>query len=105
MPEQIVNWQSDKESCSFTIKGMADLTLKYNSKEPFHRVEVIPVGKPPIDFTLNIRLEPGEQDEGKTTGIMEIDTNLNPMMAMVAKRPLENLVDAMSKKLNDIFGE
>jgi len=28
MPEQIVNWQSDKDTCSFSIKGMADLKLK-----------------------------------------------------------------------------
>ncbi len=105
MPEQIVNWQSDKESCSFTIKGMADLSLKYNRKEPFHTIEVMPVGKPPINFTLTIRLEPGQQEERKTTGIIEIDSNLNPMMAMIAKRPLENLVNAMSKKLNEIFGE
>ena len=104
MPEQIVNWQSDKDSCSFTIKGMADLHLTYSRKEPFHTVVVEPVGKTPINFTLTIRLESNEQDERKTTGIMEIDTNLSPMMAMIAKQPLENLVSEMSKRLNDFFG-
>ncbi len=103
MPEQIVNWKSDKETCSFTIRGMADLSLKYSRTEPFHSVEVVPVGKPPIDFTLAINLEPHEQDDMKTTGIIEIDSNLNPMMTMIAKRPLENLVNAMSQKLNEIF--
>ena len=103
MPEQIVNWQSDKESCSFTIKGMADLHLVYSKKEPNHLVEVIPVGKTPIQFTLSIRLEPHGADENQTDGIVEVDANLNPMMAMVAKSPLENLVNAMRKKLNEIF--
>ncbi|NOX87000.1 MAG: SRPBCC family protein [Chlorobi bacterium] len=103
MPEQIVNWKSDKENCSFTVKGMADLSLKYSHKEPFHTIEVVPAGKSPIDFTLTITIESREQDDRKTTGIIEIDTNLNPMMAMIAKRPLENLVNAMSERLNEIF--
>jgi len=32
MPDQITNWVSDKESCSFTIQGMADIKLTYDEK-------------------------------------------------------------------------
>ncbi len=103
MPEQVINWKSDKESCSFTIKGMANLKLKYSKKEPFHTIEVVPDGKTPINFKLSIRLETDELNEQKTTGAVEIDANLSPMMAMIAKRPLENLVNVMGEKLNGVF--
>jgi len=27
MPEQIINWKSTEDTCSFTIKGMTDLSM------------------------------------------------------------------------------
>jgi len=103
MPEQVVNWKSDTETCSFTVSGMADLRLKYSRKEPPKLILVVPDGKSPIDFTLIIKLEVNDLDEQKTTGVIEINAKLNPMMAMIAKRPLENLVNVMGERLNGIF--
>lgn len=103
MPEQVVNWKSDSETCSFTISGMADMRLKYSRKEPPKLILVVPDGKSPIDFTLIIKLEVNDLDEQKTTGVIEINASLNPMMAMIAKRPLENLVNVMGERLNGIF--
>jgi len=34
---------------------------------------------------------------------VEIDANLNPMMAMIARKPFENLVNAMAENLNKAF--
>ena len=28
MPEQVIDWKSTEDSCSFTIKGMTDLTMR-----------------------------------------------------------------------------
>jgi len=103
MPEQVINWQSDKETCSFTIEGMADIKLKYTLKNPYNTIRVEPVGKSPITFDLTVNLEINTLDEQKTIGKITINAALNPMLAMVAKRPLENLVDVMSEKLNGIF--
>ena len=103
MPEQVTNWKSDKDSCSFTIQGMADLTLKYTKKVPFHTIKVEPEGKSPIEFDLNVNIEVDQLNENKTKGYFEVNAKLNPMLAMLAKRPLENLVDVMSDKLNKIF--
>jgi carbon monoxide dehydrogenase subunit G len=104
MPDQVTNWQSDKETCSFTIEGMADIKLKYAAKEPFNTIKVEPEGKSPIKFDLTLNLEADTLDEQKTIGTIVINAALNPMLAMMAKRPLENLVDVMSEKLNGLFG-
>ena len=69
MPEQVTNWQSDKETCSFTIEGMADIKLKYTTKNPYSTIKVEPDGKSPISFDLHINLEESPLDEQKAIGI------------------------------------
>jgi carbon monoxide dehydrogenase subunit G len=103
MPEQIVNWKSDKEHCSFTIKGMADISLKYSVKEPYRLLELVPDGKSPVNFNLVIRLQPDELNEQKTTVRVDVDADLNPMMALIAKRPFEDLANSMTDRLNKYF--
>ncbi len=101
MPDQIVNWKSDTDGCSFTISGMLSLALKFREKNPHDKIDIIPDGKSPIHFTLKIRLE--ENSPEQTTANVEVDADLNPMMAMMAKRPLENLVQMISAKLSEKF--
>jgi len=103
MPEQIVNWQSDKETCSFTIKGMADLKLKFARKEASRLLELVPEGKTPVKFSLLINLEPDELNEQKTVVNVHVDADLNPMLAMIAKRPFENLANTISEELHKVF--
>ena len=101
MPDQIVNWRSDTDGCSFTISGMLSLALKFKEKTPHDKIDIIPDGKSPIHFTLKINLE--EENQDRTTAKVEVDADLNPMMAMMAKRPLENLVQMISEKLEKKF--
>lgn len=101
MPEQITNWKSDTESCSFTIQGMADISLKFGEKTPNNFVKLVPEGKVPFEFSLGVNLTESGED---TVIKIEVDAQLNPMMAMMAKRPLENLVNVMAANVNDAIG-
>ena len=103
MPEQVTNWSSNSESCTFTVQGMATITLKFSKKEPYSLLEVVPEGKSPISFSMQFQLEDDSADSQRSSGSFFIDANMNPMVAMVAKRPLENLVKVMSEKMNEIF--
>jgi len=103
MPEQVTNWKSDADTCTFTIQGMATISLKYTKKEANHLIVVKPEGKTPLDFDLSVHMKPDVLDEQKTTAGVEIDAQLNPMMAMMVKKPLQNLVDVIAKNLNEVF--
>ena len=103
MPGQVTNWKSDAGSCTFTIQGMATIGLKYARKEAHELIEVVPDGKSPIDFNLTIHMGPNDMDEQKTMASVEIDAQMNPMMAMMVKKPMQNLVDVIAKNLNEIF--
>ncbi len=101
MPDQITNWQSDKDSCSFVIQGMANISLAFSEKVPHTLIKLIPEGKVPFSFGLTIKLS--EQDVNTNVKV-DVDANLNPMMAMMAKRPLENLVNVMAGNINEAIG-
>jgi carbon monoxide dehydrogenase subunit G len=96
MPEQVIDYQADYDRCSFTIKGMADLHLLVTERQPNQRIRLIPEGKSPFEFELlaNIRVI-DQQTEVK----ISLAAELNPMLAMMAKRPLQNLVNIMADKL------
>lgn len=103
MPEQIINWKSTENDCSFTVSGMADISLKFDEKNPPNNIKISPNGKAPFSFSLLIKLEEDSLNEQKTTAGVDVEANLNPMLAMMAKRPLENLVNVMAENLNKIF--
>jgi carbon monoxide dehydrogenase subunit G len=103
MPEQIVNWKSDQDTCSFTIKGMADLRLTFSRKESPHFLELVPVGKTPVNFTLQVHIEPDTLNEQKSEVSVTVDADLNPMLAMIAKKPFENLANTISGELQKVF--
>lgn len=101
MPEQITEWKSDNNSCSFVIQGMANIKLIFGEKTPYSFIKLIPEGKVPFQFSLEINLSETGID---TIAKVDVDANLNPMMAMMAKRPLENLVNIMAANINDAIG-
>jgi carbon monoxide dehydrogenase subunit G len=96
MPEQVSDWKSDKESCSFSVKGMGKVGMKYAVKDAPVLIEMVPYGKAPISFSLKIKLE---AFNGGTRAAGEVDADLNPMLAMMAKRPLENLINEITSRL------
>jgi carbon monoxide dehydrogenase subunit G len=97
MPDQVVNWKSDKTHCSFSITGMTDLSLKVDQSVPNSLFSLVPEGKSPFGFKLKATIsEKGNASEV----VISLDADLNPMLAMMAKRPLQNLVQIMAEKLS-----
>ena len=97
MPEQIVNWQSDEDYCTFTIEGMADIGMKIEEKIFPEKIKIISHGKNPFNFELLCFIE--AISEKSSNVYLHFDANLNPMLAMMAKKPLQNLVNIMVEKL------
>lgn len=101
MPEQITNWQATIDTCSFTVQNMTTLSMKIQERVPFERVNVVPDGKAPFDFSLQVILVPVSTDYCEAKIIFNAD--LNPVFSMMASKPLQNLVDLMAKNLAKIY--
>ena len=95
LPEQAINVKADEDNLAFTVQGMGSIALRICQRITYSLVQLVPVGKVPFPFTLNIKIA----GLGNNCRVMfEIDAELNPLMAMMAKRPLQNLVDMMAEK-------
>ena len=95
LPEQAINVNADEDNLSFTVQGMGSIALRVSQRITYSLVQLVPVGKVPFPFVLNIKIA----GLGNNCRVMyEIDAELNPLMAMMAKRPLQNLVDMMAQR-------
>ena len=100
MPEQVTNWHSTEEECSFTISGMASIGMKIVEKTPNTLLKIVSQGKTPFSFTLNIHI--AETSSDKCTGHLICEADLNPMMAMMAEKPLRKFFNVLAEKMKGI---
>lgn len=101
LPEQVVDITADYDKLSFTIQGMGKVALKVSRREANKFIQLIPEGKVPFQFSLNVYIEKSETDSTSKCSF-EIDAQLNPLMQMMASRPLQNLVNMMAEKAETI---
>ncbi len=100
MPEQVVDWKSSTEECSFTIKGMLSLGMKYAGKVPNSLIEIIPNGKVPFNFKLICTIE----DKGASSVTrLTMEADLNPFLKMMAEKPLNNFVNMLAERFKGIW--
>lgn len=99
MPEQVIDWKATEEECSFTIKGMASLGMKFRKKIPHSLLEIERSGKAPFDFTLRCLIA----NQQPCTVKLEFDAELNPMLKMLAEKPLTNFLNLLAAKLQELF--
>ncbi|MDA3944671.1 MAG: hypothetical protein PF694_14155 [Bacteroidetes bacterium] len=97
MPEQIIDFKAEENRCSFTIKGMTSLSLVVDEALEYQRIKLIPEGKSPFEFELIAHIK-SSNDQAAVK--ISLNASLNPMLAMMAKRPLQNLVEIMAEKLS-----
>ena len=95
LPEQVINVNADEDNLSFTVQGMGSIALRVSQRITYSLIQLVPVGKTPFQFVLSIKIA----GLGNNCRVMyEIDAELNPLMSMMAKRPLQNLVNMMAEK-------
>ena len=100
MPEQVTNWQSTEDTCTFTIAGMATLGMKIVEKRPNNLIKVTRDGKAPFDFNLECILKEKTPNESEVQ--LAFDADLNPMLKMMAVKPLTNFLNLLVGKLKEM---
>jgi len=100
MPSQVTDWKSDGESCSFTIQNMAVLGMRYKTKTPHHHIFIVSDGKVPFEFDLQVYLH--KIGDAACSAKLEFNADLNPMMMMIASKPLANFINLLAEKLKEV---
>jgi hypothetical protein len=93
--ERIENWDSKKETCSFKIKGLVKITLDVNNVGADKIVFASGEGSP-FDFTLSFLVIGNEKP---TEGKLVFEGDMNPMLSMMATKPLTNFFNMIIENL------
>ncbi len=100
MPQQVADWQSTQTDCSFTIKGMASLGMELAEKTPHTQIKIARKGKAPFDFSLFCNMQPA--NDGNTKLQLAFDADLNPMLKMMAEKPLKNFLNILAENFKKL---
>jgi hypothetical protein len=101
MPPQVVNWQATEDSCSFTIQNMATLAMRIKEKTEPTKLVIASEKPSPFPFELICELE--ELSENSCRSVIKLHADMNMMLAMMAKNPLQNFVNILNEQLKKTF--
>jgi len=97
LPEQVENWQSNGDSCSFDVKGLATVGLRIIGKEPFSKVSMQGEGKLPFNFTLDANILETVQQQCEVQ--LVINSDMSQFISLMAANPLKNFIDTLASRL------
>ena len=100
MPESVSKFELiDSESFLFSIKGMPTFKLKVEEKLMSNKI-ILKSTESKITFYLVGLIK--ELDDKNSTFQIEFKGELNPMMEMMVKTPLQSFIDDLSKNVKNL---
>ena len=100
VPEGIVkNFVAVSGNCRFTIDGLGEVGVRLANVNPDHTIIYESEGSRPFRFHLTINLN--EQDDQSTIMKLTFRAELNMMMKMMVRKPLEDGLEMMASELVD----
>lgn len=101
MPEdKVENFHYNSESCSFNIKGVTPLSIKFKNKQPYSLVVFESEGLAKFNFLLEAELIGDANGAGEC--MVKLHGDINPFIKMMAEKPLGQLVNTMALKLSQL---
>lgn len=99
LPEdKVEDFSYDKDSCSFTIKGITAIRIRLVEKVPNSSLRFESEGLAKFNFVLLVRFE----GEPSSPGICSVSMSgdMNPFIFKMAEKALSQLVNSMGQKLS-----
>jgi hypothetical protein len=98
--EQIADWRSTAEECSFKVQGGVTISLIQDGSEGMEKIFMKSGEKSPFPFKLTIF----NNLSGLTSnGHIEFDGEVNKFLKMMLEKPLTSLFNQMAEKLQEHF--
>ena len=100
VPEDIEEFQSTEDSCSFKVSKLPKISLQMIEKVRFNLIKLQSKDNQ-ISFDLNCKINenPGQK---KCQVTLEIDIELNFMMKMMVEKPLNQFLEKLSAQIKKI---
>tara|TARA_B100000470_G_C19699850_1_gene350383 strand:- start:275 stop:670 length:396 start_codon:yes stop_codon:yes gene_type:complete len=100
MPENVSKFEIiDEESFVFSIKGMPAIKLKISEKNMPSKI-ILKSLDSKIDFSLTGFIS--KSDDQISSFHLEFDGNLNSMLQMMVKNPLQSFINDLSENIKNL---
>jgi carbon monoxide dehydrogenase subunit G len=98
----INNWQAERESCSFSVSMLGTVSLRLIENEAYNKVVYNGDALKKNDFSLKLHIS----DNGKNTTEVKVslDAELNPMMKMMATKPIGQFLEMLINQMESFRG-
>lgn len=94
---KIQNFQSDADSCSFSVNGFGNAEIRIVEREPSKTIKVQGQGGIPIELTFWVQLLP--VDAYKTKLRLTLHTEMGMMVKMMVGNKLEKGINQLAETL------
>jgi carbon monoxide dehydrogenase subunit G len=103
LPESNVNsWSAEKEMCRFEVAMIGTVTVRLSEKSKYTRVVYTGDALGKNDFNLTLLITGNIKDPAKVQ--VTLDADLNPMMKMVASKPISQFLELLISKMEAFNG-
>lgn len=99
MPEGLHKFETVADGFKFGLKGMPDIALKIDEIKENERV-VLKSASSSLDFSLTGEMNP--INENQTEVQLLFNGNFNPFIKMMVEKPLQNFINKLTDKLEQI---
>jgi hypothetical protein len=99
--DKVKNWQSDSESCSFSINGIGEVRFRIVDKEPDKMVKFSIETAHAENIFLWVQLKNIAPGNAKIKLTAKLD--VNPVMQMFISKPLKQGLDKIIDTLENIY--
>lgn len=100
IPEgKVRDFNPEKDSARFRVDGLGEVGVRVISREPWDTIIYGSEGSVPFGFRLLAKLTKNE--DGSTLLHLILEADLNVMMKMMAKKPLEEGIEMVASRLSD----
>jgi len=98
----ISNWQAEKESCSFSVSMLGTVSFRLSRKEKYTMVSYSGDALKKNDFELVLNIT-DNNDKPCSVKVL-LTAELNPMMKMIAVKPIEQFLEMLIKEMEKFNG-
>lgn len=98
--DKISNWAAEESNCSFTVQGGFTISLIHVNQTAPTTLFLKSGEKSPFPFKLTVHLT---EKDGQTEGYLAFDGEVNMFLKMMVEKPLTNLFNYMSHKLQKYY--
>ncbi|MDR1154299.1 MAG: SRPBCC family protein [Bacteroidales bacterium] len=98
--EKVKNWQSDSESCSFTVDGAGDVAFRIVERHPNDLVKFSIENAHAENIFLWVQLK--NANPGDTRVKLTAKLDVNPLIRMLISKPLKQGLDKIVETLENV---